>query len=101
MKLPKKIKVGPFDYEVGMMDRVYAAEQQRKAECDRFLFKIDIHPDLPDDGIKEALMHEIIHAVYHAGGLCPGDDEERVAYVMGVFLAQVFKDNPALLEVFE
>lgn len=98
MKLPKKINFGSCHYTIGWMDRVYAEAHNQKGECDRFKNEITIHPDLPDDMMKETLLHEIMHANFYLGAV-DGGDEEKIVSILSERLRVVFRLNPKLKDI--
>ena len=58
---------------------------------------IHVDPDQQPDVQAEVVLHEVIHALWETYGLPPRVDEEEVASVLAKGLAQVIRDNPALV----
>lgn len=61
MKIPEKLKVGPYLYEV-LWDGKTLKEDQNYAHINYLDLKITLDPDKPRERIEKSFLHEIIHA---------------------------------------
>lgn len=97
--IPKKIKLGPFKIRIETWSRSQAAAIGKFGEwspCEQTI-RVDL-AQVPAVLIT-TLMHELNHAIYWAYRLEDGDRQERVVDVMATAWAQLFLDNPSLIEL--
>lgn len=105
MRIPKKIKIGCFDYRIEELDNVVIGTSTHHwGSHSQEELSIDIRKDFPSEFLKaETLLHEIIH------GICDGafmykqpkydvDMEELYVSVVARDLIAVLKNNPKLRE---
>lgn len=99
MKLPSIIRVGAFDFRVEEWPSP-AASAERKWGATSFtecVIRVQV-VDRPPMFVLDTLIHEINHVIFWAYQLQDGDKEERIVGVMASGWAQVYRDNPGLLE---
>lgn len=97
MKLPKKVKIGPYDYAIVSLDKsdaeenygTFASEEQEIRLRDSFK---------SSHMMADTLLHEILHGIWFVHGIVVRDGEERVIGQMATGLTQVLRDNPDLVE---
>lgn len=93
-----KVRIGHLDYNVELM-----SPQKADAEKADGLFyardqKICVRADLPPAQAAGVLIHELIHAMFHAYGLPHNRlTEEDVATKLEGPLASLIRDNPTLI----
>ena len=102
MPLPKRVKVGPFTYEVKLGGPEFAEDTRLLGHCDHRKLEIALLPGLADDATVEVLLHEILHACFNAVGqpleFVHKDAEEKAVVALAPILLQVLRANPAVLE---
>ena len=97
--LPASIRVGPFDFGIEKLSAQRAMDKDYFGEFSPCQGRIALQLDMPS-AVKAAdtLLHEAGHAIYSTYGLADRDDEERVVSTFATAWAQVFRDNPWMLE---
>lgn len=97
MKLPKSLRIGPFDYAV----RMWTDEQSKSHEADGMCSEttIFIRRSLEDQRMLETLLHELLHAIHDIADLGDKSDEEEFTRRSAPLLLCVFRDNPELLSL--
>ena len=100
INLPEKLRIGALVYTVAIVDPLTTFERDEWGRCRNITQRIELQKDFPCPGrALETLVHEVLHAVYHAFDIPSEDaDEETVVTKMAGGLAQVIIDNPALIE---
>ena len=106
MKAPKKIQIGPYNFEVSI-DR--AAMNDAKVESEnidaiglcfpsqQILF---VDPELAPDITKETLLHEVLHGIFYTaslGNAFSQDQEEQIVSGFSVTLLDTLRRNPELV----
>lgn len=98
MKLPASVRVGFKDYSVAPYPKGAQEESGNWGRTKHAGGEIWVH-DTPDT--REAantLIHEILHACFHVGGLdYPNNEEEAIVNTLANQLSGVFRDNPDLI----
>lgn len=95
-----KVKVGHLEYIVEAMHPEKADAERADGLCAPRLQRIFIRSDLPAAQQAGILLHELIHAIFHAHGLPPARlTEEDVATRLEGPLASLIHDNPSLMGV--
>ena len=94
-----RIKVGHRHYVVQPLP-----EDRRKALdglCHLHTGVIELNPDNPPQVQAETLLHELLHAVWEAGGVTRVGrrDEETVVSLLSLGLERVMVDSPEAFEV--
>lgn len=97
MKLPKKIKIGGFDYTISELPPL---DEQDEGECDYDHHHIMVRTaDRSNRFISNSLLHEVFHGCLHEyglgniKGLSHAKQEFIVNNLTNAFLAFV-RDNP-------
>lgn len=97
MTLPTRLRIVHRDYTIEPWPPNLAVSANHLGECDANNGIIRICEDLEPDHERYVLVHEILHALYHAGDLA-GREEESLVTVMAALWLQVWRDNPNLRE---
>jgi hypothetical protein len=94
-----KVKIGHLEYVVEAMHPEKADAERADGLCAPRLQKIFIRSDLPAAQQAGILIHELIHAIFHAHGLPDHRlTEEDVATRLEGPLASLIRDNPTLMQ---
>lgn len=91
MKIPKTVKIGPFDYSIKM---VKVLENMGETHNDDLAIKLN--KALKAQVMEETFVHELCHAINHVYCNRELDEGEIRQLSLGVY--QVFKDNGFLKE---
>lgn len=98
----KSIKIGSFNYEIYETTHV---SNNDHGETDNDEKRILINTNYSLQVIRDTLLHEIQHAIYHdtfafdqGGKIDPETHEERAIRLLTPGLMQVMQDNPELVE---
>lgn len=100
MKLPKTIKIGPYDYKI-----VHKKIREGEACVGDFCStrsRIRVTTGMNDIRTVETLLHEVLHAVYYSFNIGHGLDEaaeENIISLVSTGLAATLRDNPEFAEV--
>jgi len=96
MKLPKKIRIGCFDYDVRFVDDLRDLQNNRlwgnhvPAEQ-----KINIDKSIPSEQrVVAVLWHEILHALFDHFDIQENAKEEYLVDTLSQGITMVLKDNP-------
>lgn len=93
--IPKRIKVGNFDYEIKLVKELKYEDDDCNGLCDKHKSIIYLQEELSEDKMRETLLHELIHACEGSYGFRPLNDDKQV-HPLGLALAEIFKRNPEL-----
>lgn len=99
MKLPKRVNIA------GMVYPVSEVENLKNPFDGGFAYgtvmhtvpAIQIESTLADSVKVQALLHEIMHALFHQTGHSDDTDEERVVRMLGCQLPHLLRCNPELV----
>jgi hypothetical protein len=99
LSLPDSIRIGPYDISIVL----WTVEQAEENNSDEGQFsatdeEIRLAPLRSKVRIAEVMLHEITHALFWSGNIEPEDGEERIVLRLGIGWAQVYRDNPWLLD---
>lgn len=98
MKLPRTIKVGPYEYMVKLVKGEDIPD--RLGDANQDLHEIQIVRSLRTEKKREIILHEVLHTIHGLTGRwddTPRTDEEWIdATVHG--LLGVLRDNPKFVE---
>jgi len=98
MKLPKKIKVGPFNVTCVVVPRMVENEGVW-GKYDHLRYRLRISDGHPDDvALLDTVLHELFHAIYHVYNIKDDDEEERTVHTLATGFTQVLLDNPQLVK---
>jgi hypothetical protein len=97
-RVPKSIRVGPYDFRVRLMSQKEAIGQEAFGMFSQAEGVISLQ-EAPTSTILavDTLMHEISHAIFWAYHISDHDREERIVSIFGTAWAAVYRDNPGLL----
>jgi hypothetical protein len=94
MKIPDKVKVGGFVYEVSQTEHLRGSSDC-VGEISLTELKIRIRP-MPESRMAQALLHEIVHAIYDNLGFI--DVDEQKIDMLANALHALIVDNPEMFE---
>lgn len=94
--MSKSVRIGPFDFRFVEMDETdgrahygsFSAETQEIRLRKTFASKAQW---------AETVLHEIFHGLWDAQSINAKEGEERIVRKMALGMAQVIRDNPALI----
>jgi len=97
--LPESIRVGPYDFTLEAM----TPSKQHTEDATGYFAYAELKIAFEAYPISAAyavdtLLHEINHAIYFTYGIKSEDDEERTVSTLSTGWAQVYRDNPWLLD---
>jgi len=95
MKLPKRIKIGPYRWTLVVLEE--SCDDNTWGTCHHGDRRIRM-PAQSDADMRVHLRHEINHVIYRMMGVGPEDPEERVVDAFAVGWAMVSEDNPKLMK---
>ena len=97
--LPASLRVGPFDFRIDKLSAQRAMGRDCFGEFSSCEGHLALQLDMPS-AVKAAdtMLHEAGHAIYTTYALAEEDKEERIVGAFATAWAQVFRDNPWLLE---
>jgi hypothetical protein len=102
VKLPKKIKIGCHDYNVGTVEGLVTLDEEPDTAWGLSVYasqSILLEKDMTKSFKREVLLHEILHCVMlNAGGHLGCEDEELVIRTIAPSLLAVLRENPELIE---
>lgn len=93
---PESVRIDPFDYALQAREG-WARDTGNSANCisDDQLILFD--PNLSDQGLREVLLHEVLHGIWAQTGLSKRHDEaaeEEIVWTLAPRLLSVLRDNP-------
>jgi len=88
--LPKSFRVGSVDYTVAITPKI-AALDCSWGKVSYGNTSIELADGLSEERLKNVLIHELTHAIFHEAGFIE-HDEDMINRV-GNVLAQVLRDN--------
>ena len=105
MKLPIKVRIGPFEYKIIFLHHDVADAKSAFGTCcvDEQIIKIDDR--CTKDRMQETILHEVMHALWHVQAIPIHDElikmtegglEENIVVRMAMGLIAFAKDNPEL-----
>lgn len=94
-KLPATIKIGHLDFSIVLAS---SADIGAYGDCHYDMQRIRIDKDLKPQTMAETVIHEVLHASWptHMKGV--GGKEEEIISAQSPNLAQVWRDNSALIQ---
>lgn len=106
--LPKKIKIGPFTYEILRDKSKLTAPDARKLAddealglTDRLKQQIYVSRGLAREIEKETALHEAFHVMFFNAGLYQllgYNKEERLVNALSIATMQLLQDNPSFVQ---
>lgn len=105
MKLPAKVKVGPFTYKVtsdrhDMNQRCRDESTDLLGHCDRRMGVISVEPQQSLEQKRDTLLHEVLHAITDMTGIeaeMSNELEEQIVRRLSPVLLEVLRKNPKLV----
>lgn len=94
--LPKTVRIGPHDIKFSEMSKSDADKLYGLFVPTEKAIKLNNEYCTGSEAV-ETVLHEMIHAIFNVSKLEAKHGEERIAGTVGVYLAQVFRDNPELI----
>lgn len=93
MKIPKKVKVGGYTYQVIFDDLIDANDNDGICKVDKQL--IALRPGMAQNHTEQVFLHELLHACFHHIGFDENYKytEEQLVTELALVLHQVLKDN--------
>lgn len=98
--MPRSLRIGAHDYSIELMPTEWKRDDGDVVfgEFHEFEQKIMLRSDIKSASMAmEVAVHEIMHVIIHPLNF-EAQQEEQLTQVIGLGLAQVIRDNPALLE---
>lgn len=95
--IPKRVKVGPHQYQVVVLPNAILNVTGRAGQCDAQRGVITIDGTQTPTQLADTLLHEVTHALLEVTDL-DTDVAERVALAMGPGLLDLIRDNPRLID---
>lgn len=97
MRIPEKIKIGNFVYDVEVTDYPILHEGMLcQGLCDSENQMIQLAADLTKQNMERVFLHELIHAIHMDRGLDLGEQTEVIVDELAKGLHQVINDNTGL-----
>ena len=96
MNIPKKIKIGPYDYSVTVENEDWLNAHETYGHCYHAKRKISIVL-LDNPSVIDTLLHEVMHACYAVMDLKDKEGEETTVTRLATAMTMVFRDNPKLV----
>lgn len=105
--LPKKIKIGPFNYTfVRSKDDLTADSKKQVSDdtlglTDIYEQQMFVEKGLANETEKETSLHEVVHVAFYNAGLreiLSYNKEERIVNSISQTIFQVLRDNPRYAE---
>ena len=93
MKLPTKVYVLGHEYIVEEMSEKLFNEREAYGDCCNDQKKIRIYCGVAESVIRDTLLHEILHAMWHLTHIQNHDEEEKVVSRISTSLIG-FLDDP-------
>lgn len=99
-RLPKKVKIGPYIYDVEIQDTPVAGDKACLAYQDFDRQVLAIKKDTKPAVKRMAVVHESMHAMYDLAEFQEGVlySEEEVVSRLSPLIVQFIQDNPKLME---
>jgi hypothetical protein len=99
MKRPKHVLIQPFNYKI--TSRVdWTRDTGNSANCMSDDQLIIVDPNLSEAGMREVVLHEILHGIWAQTGLqkeYTEDQQESIIWTLAPRLYGFLKDNPEFL----
>lgn len=114
MRFLTRLKVGPHTFKIKLKKlnirkkRVSLKDTHYQSilygQCNFKAGKIEIEQDSTKSVRTETLIHELFHILIECGNLgrmLTAEEEEAIVQNLAVWMLQVFKDNPKLIEIIQ
>lgn len=94
--LPTSVKVGHRDIAIVLVSAAVLVDSYGDFSTDKLLIRLGDW--LKPQDLAEVLIHELLHACWPQRWSLSGDIEENVVAPMSLTMAQVWRDNPHVVE---
>jgi len=101
MVLPKKIRIGPFIFQIIPVQGLHSDGKGLWGEVRHTRSEIAIESDLADQEQYETLLHEVFHVILTQAGRDKETDDESLMDVLANGLMGVLRDNPGLQDWYD
>jgi len=92
--LPDKLRIGPYDYKVVVVDKI-TEDKEAWGLFEQGKLSITLSNDQANKLFAaDTLLHEVLHAIYANTGIQALTPEEGVCSAMATGIIQVLRDNP-------
>lgn len=98
IKLPEKVKVAGHSIKIKDWHPHSASAASRYGEFSANEMEIRLDMSMHPEKLLDVFLHELYHAVFWTYGLLDEDKEERICSQMSTGMAQVYIDNPDILQ---
>ena len=95
-EIPSRVQVGPHSYRIVMVPDGVLVDASQAGHCAPQRLVIAIDAGQEPSQLADTLLYELVHAMLASIEL--GDDEERVALILGPALLSLLRSNPLLVE---
>jgi hypothetical protein len=95
---PKKVRIGPLDYEVRWEDEPWRRTARGIAAEDELYQILHLPSCVPPTGIACLFLHEVMHSILWTDGNRTTLDQEQVCDCVGYHLTDFWRDNPEAFE---
>jgi len=93
-KLPKTIRIGPFDYKIVILSAVETVEKNVYGECANLQQEIRMRAKYESySACADTFIHECLHALWWIMNIKEADNEERVVTTLATGLTMLLRDN--------
>lgn len=98
--LPTSIRIGYRDYRVEIFSPEIAEAKARFGEIDHEAAVLRLQGNIDAPKMANTMLHELLHGCWYVGGLDRDSRkrEERIIRLLANQLAQVWRDNPQLVD---
>jgi len=91
-KLPSKVYVLGHEYAIEEMSEKTHKEREAYGDCCNDRKLIRVYCDMIMSGVRDTLLHEILHAVWHLYYLQNNEEEEKAVSRISTGLIALFDD---------
>jgi hypothetical protein len=97
-RLPSHIRVGPYDILFNHLSKEDEEKNDINGQFCGFEEAISLGTFRTTTRLVDVLIHEVTHAIFWVYDLNAAEGEEKIVGMLGTAWAQVYRDNPWLLE---
>lgn len=93
-RLPRRVRVGPFDFKIVIWSPHESHSTGNYGECSTQLATISICREFPTpQKAVDTFLHECLHAIFWAYDIKDEDVEERAVGILATALTALHRDN--------
>jgi hypothetical protein len=97
-RMPKLVRIGPFDFEIVTWTSLESNAARRYGECSTQEQKLRICREMSScEKLVDTVLHEVLHAIFWAYSIEDGFNEEQTVTRISTAFLSLFRDNPELL----